>query len=208
MKLIFLGPPGAGKGTQADKVCGYHGIAHISTGEMLRGEIREGTELGMEAKGFIDKGELVPDEVIIGMVEHRIHAQDCAKGFLLDGFPRTVAQADALQHISDIDMVINIDVPAARLIDRIGGRRMCSGCGVGYHISTYAGNTCERCGAPLFIRDDDKPETVKNRILVYERLTQPLIAYYEEKGMLQTVNGDETPAEVTADILALTEKLV
>lgn len=208
MKLIFLGPPGAGKGTQADKVCGYHGIAHISTGEMLRGEIREGTECGLEAKCYIEKGELVPDEVIIGMVKHRIQAQDCAKGFLLDGFPRTVAQADAFQHISDIDMVINIDVPAARLIDRIGGRRMCSGCGVGYHVSTYASDTCERCGAPLFIRDDDKPETVKNRIQVYERLTQPLIAYYEERGKLQTVNGDETPAEVTADILALTEKLL
>ena len=175
---------------------------------MLRKEMREGTELGKAAKGFIDKGELVPDEVIIGMVENRIKAADCEKGYLFDGFPRTIAQADALLSISDIDMVINIDVPAERLVERIGGRRMCAGCGTGYHVSTYHKDTCEKCGAELFIRDDDKPETVLNRITVYERQTQPLIDYYGAKGMLRTVDGDRTPEAVRNDILALTEKLV
>lgn len=208
MKLIFLGPPGAGKGTQAEKISEHYGIAHISTGDMLRKEMREGTELGKAAKGFIDKGELVPDEVIIGMVENRIKAADCEKGYLFDGFPRTIAQADALLSISDIDMVINIDVPAERLVERIGGRRMCAGCGTGYHVSTYHQDTCEKCGAELFIRDDDKPETVLNRITVYERQTQPLIDYYDAKGMLRTVDGDRTPEAVRNDILALTEKLV
>lgn len=208
MKLIFLGPPGAGKGTQAEKISEHYGIAHISTGDMLRKEMREGTELGKAAKGFIDKGELVPDEVIIGMVENRIKAADCEKGYLFDGFPRTIAQADALLSISDIDMVINIDVPAERLVERIGGRRMCAGCGTGYHVSTYHKDTCEKCGAELFIRDDDKPETVLNRITVYERQTQPLIDYYDAKGMLRTVDGDRTPEVVRNDILALTEKLV
>lgn len=208
MKLIFLGPPGAGKGTQAEKISEHYGIAHISTGDMLRKEMREGTELGKAAKGFIDKGELVPDEVIIGMVENRIKAADCEKGYLFDGFPRTIAQADALLSISDIDMVINIDVPAERLVERIGGRRMCAGCGTGYHVSTYHKDICEKCGAELFIRDDDKPETVLNRITVYERQTQPLIDYYDAKGMLRTVDGDRTPEAVRNDILALTEKLV
>ena len=208
MKLIFLGPPGAGKGTQAEKISEHYGIAHMSTGDMLRKEMREGTELGKAAKCFIDKGELVPDEVIIGMVENRIKAADCEKGYLFDGFPRTIAQADALLSISDIDMVINIDVPAERLVERIGGRRMCAGCGTGYHVSTYHQDTCEKCGAELFIRDDDKPETVLNRITVYERQTQPLIDYYDAKGMLRTVDGDRTPEAVRNDILALTEKLV
>ena len=208
MKLIFLGPPGAGKGTQAVKISEHYGMAHSSTGDMRRKEMREGTELGKAAKGFIDKGELVPDEVIIGMVENRIKAADCEKGYLFDGFPRTIAQADALLSISDIDMVINIDVPAERLVERIGGRRMCAGCGTGYHVSTYHKDTCEKCGAELFIRDDDKPETVLNRITVYERQTQPLIDYYGAKGMLRTVDGDRTPEAVRNDILALTEKLV
>ena len=208
MKLIFLGPPGAGKGTQAGKVSEHYGIAHISTGDMLRKEMREGTPLGKATKAYTDKGELVPDEVIIGMVENRIQAADCERGFLFDGFPRTVPQADALLSISDIDMVIDIDVPAQRLVERISGRRLCSGCSADYHASVYKKDTCERCGAKLYIRDDDKPETVQNRIKVYERQTQPLIEYYKEKGLLRIVDGDRTPEAVRADILALTETLV
>ena len=208
MKLIFLGPPGAGKGTQAEKLSELYGIAHISTGDMLRSQMREGTPLGAEAKGYIDRGELVPDELIVAMVAERIKEEDCANGFLLDGFPRTVSQAEALNGISDIDMVIDIAVPAERLMERIGGRRMCSGCGAGYHTSSYHKDTCEKCGASLYIRDDDRPETVKHRITVYERQTKPLIDYYREKGNLSRVNGDNTPDRVFDDVAAAIKGLV
>ena len=208
MKLIFLGPPGAGKGTQAEKISELYGIAHISTGDMLRSQMREGTPLGAEAKGYIDRGELVPDELIVAMVAERIKEEDCANGFLLDGFPRTVSQAEALNGISDIDMVIDIAVPAERILERIGGRRMCSGCGAGYHTSSYHKDTCEKCGASLYIRDDDRPETVKHRITVYERQTKPLIDYYREKGNLSRVNGDNTPDRVFDDVAAAIKGLV
>ena len=208
MKLIFLGPPGAGKGTQAEKISELYGIAHISTGDMLRSQMREGTPLGAEAKGYIDRGELVPDELIVAMVAERIKEEDCANGFLLDGFPRTVSQAEALNGISDIDMVIDIAVPAERLMERIGGRRMCSGCGAGYHTSSYHKDTCEKCGASLYIRDDDRPDTVKHRITVYERQTKPLIDYYREKGNLSRVNGDNTPDRVFDDVAAAIKGLV
>ena len=208
MKLILLGAPGAGKGTQADILKVKLNIPTISTGNILRAAVKNGTPTGLKAKEYMDAGKLVPDEVIIGMVENRIQAADCQKGYLFDGFPRTIAQADALLSISDIDMVVNIDVPAERLVERIGGRRMCAGCGAGYHVSMYSKDTCEKCGAKLFIRDDDKPETVLNRITVYERQTQPLIDYYKAKGLLRTVDGDRTPETVRTDILALTEKLV
>lgn len=208
MKLIFLGPPGAGKGTQAEKISELYGIAHISTGDMLRSQMREGTPLGAEAKGYIDRGELVPDELIVAMVAERIKEEDCANGFLLDGFPRTVSQAEALNGISDIDMVIDIAVPAERLMERIGGRRMCSGCGAGYHTSSYHKDTCEKCGASLYIRDDDRRETVKHRITVYERQTKPLIDYYREKGNLSRVNGDNTPDRVFDDVAAAIKGLV
>lgn len=207
MKLIFLGPPGAGKGTQADRISELYGIAHISTGDMLRSQMREGTKLGAEAKGYIERGELVPDALIVAMVASRIKEDDCRNGFLLDGFPRTVAQAEALNNISDIDMVIDIAVPEEKLLDRIGGRRMCPDCGAGYHVSTYHASTCEKCGATLYIRDDDKPETVKNRIAVYERQTMPLIEYYTEKRLLTEVNGDNTPDNVYAEVVAATERL-
>lgn len=208
MKLIFLGPPGAGKGTQAERISKLYGIAHISTGDMLRSQMREGTPLGAEAKGYIDRGELVPDELIVAMVAERIKEEDCANGFLLDGFPRTVSQAEALNGISDIDMVIDIAVPAERLMERIGGRRMCSGCGAGYHTSSYHKDTCEKCGASLYIRDDDRPETVKHRITVYERQTKPLIDYYREKGNLSRVNGDNIPDRVFDDVAAAIKGLV
>ena len=207
MKLIFLGPPGAGKGTVAVKIHELFDIAHISTGDMLRKEMREGTELGKKAKAVIEAGGLVNDDIIIGMVENRVKEPDCKKGFLLDGFPRTIVQADALSKIAAIDMAINIDVPAQVLVNRICGRRLCSGCGAGYHTSMYKADNCEKCGAPLYIRDDDRPGTVMNRITLYNEMTQPLIEYYEKKGLLKTVDGDRKPDEVVEDVKALVETL-
>ena len=201
MKLILLGPPGAGKGTQAKGIAARYAIAHISTGDMLRAQIREGTPLGLEARSYMDRGELVPDAVIIGMVKERIQEKDCENGFLFDGFPRTVAQADALAEFTDIDTVINIDVPFERLLKRISGRRMCPDCGATYHISTYTDTKCASCGAKLYQRDDDKEETVAVRIRQYEAKTAPLIAYYGAKGNLLTVNGDQ-PVEAVAEEIA------
>lgn len=199
MKLIFLGPPGAGKGTQAVKIAARFGIAHISTGDMLRTEMREGTELGLAAKSLIDRGELVPDDVILGMVKNRILRDDCRNGFLFDGFPRTLAQAEALDGISPVDAVVNIEVPVERLIQRISGRRMCPECGSAFHIATHAREDCN-CGAKLYQREDDKEETVRNRLVVYERSTKPLIEYYANKGLLHTVNGDADIDTVDAAI--------
>ena len=199
MKLIFLGPPGAGKGTQAVKIAEKYQIAHISTGDMLRAEMREGTQLGKEAKSLIDRGELVPDDVILGMVKNRIQKEDCKNGFLFDGFPRTIAQAEALEEISAIDYVINLEVPAERLISRISGRRMCAECGAGYHVSTYADANC-KCGSALYQREDDKEETVRNRLVVYERSTKPLIDYYRGCELLVTIDGDRDPNVVYADV--------
>ena len=200
MKLVFLGPPGAGKGTQAKLVADEYQIAHISTGDMLRAEMRAGTELGLAAKSLIESGQLVPDDVIIGMVKNRIMQDDCANGFLFDGFPRTVAQADALSELCDIDCVINIDVPSERLIHRACGRRVCPECGASYHIDFYSGENCKECGAKLRQRDDDKEETVRNRVRVYEDQTAPLIAYYTEREKIVTVDGDKEIEAVTADI--------
>ena len=201
MKLIFLGPPGAGKGTQAERIAERYEIAHISTGDMLRSEIRNATLLGAAAKAYLDRGELVPDSVIIDMVKDRIQREDCKNGFLLDGFPRTVVQAEALAGFTDIDFAVNIDVPFERLVARISGRRMCPDCGAAYHISSYQAPVCQKCGATLYQRDDDKEETVANRLRVYTEKTAPLIAYYEKQGKLFTVNGD-------AHIDAVTEEIV
>lgn len=200
MKLIFLGPPGAGKGTQAMGVAEHYGIAHISTGDMLRSEIRGGTSLGREAQAYMDKGELVPDSVIVGMVKNRIAQEDCKNGFLLDGFPRTIAQAQALEAFTDIDYVIDIDVPFERLLDRITGRRMCPDCGAAYHVSTYSDSKCGHCGGTLYQREDDKPETVEVRLRQYEKKTEPLITYYKEKGTLRRVNGDQAVEQVAGEI--------
>ena len=205
MKLIFLGPPGAGKGTQAAKIASRFGIAHISTGDMLRAEMRDGTALGKAAKDLIDRGELVPDDVILGMVKNRIRQDDCKNGFLFDGFPRTIAQAEALEAISGIDYVINLEVPTERLISRISGRRMCPGCGAAYHVSKHPDSKCE-CGETLYQRDDDKEETVRNRLVVYERSTKPLIDYYANKGLLHSVNGDADIDIVDAAIRAVIAK--
>ncbi|MEG1548560.1 MAG: adenylate kinase [Clostridia bacterium] len=207
MRLVFLGPPGAGKGTQAERICERFKLAHISTGDMLRRQMRDGTQLGKKARSYIDAGELVPDDVIIDMVRDRIVEPDCKNGFLLDGFPRTIAQADALGNISNIDMVINIDVPAEALIDRVGGRRMCRGCGAVYHISSYNKPECDKCGGELYIRDDDKPETIKNRILVYTDKTQPLIDYYDDRGALMNVDGNMHPDTVFESIRTMLENL-
>lgn len=206
MKLIFLGPPGAGKGTQAERIAERYGLAHISTGDMLRAEMREGTDLGRAAQGYISRGELVPDDVIIGMVKIRIQQPDCVQGFLFDGFPRTVAQADALSTICEIDRVINIDVPFERLVARISGRRMCPDCGAAYHVSSYADANCAKCGGKLYQRDDDKEETVQNRLRVYEAQTQPLIDYYASRNMLSTVNGDQAIDAVAQQIVQAIER--
>jgi adenylate kinase len=205
MKLIFMGPPGAGKGTQAVKIAADYRIAHISTGDMLRAEMREGTELGKAAKSLIDRGELVPDDVILGMVKKRILRDDCKNGFLFDGFPRTLKQAEALDSICKIDAVINIDVPPDRLISRISGRRMCPDCGAAYHVSAHPSEKCE-CGGTLYQRDDDKEETVRNRLAVYERSTKPLIDYYKKKKLLSTVNGAARMDDVTKEIMTVLAK--
>lgn len=201
MKLIFLGPPGAGKGTQAERIAERFEIAHISTGDMLRSEIRNATPLGAAAKSYLDRGELVPDSVIIDMVRERIGREDCRNGFLLDGFPRTVAQAEALSGFTDVDFAVNIDVPSDRLVKRISGRRMCPDCGAAYHVSMYAKPTCPKCGAALYQRDDDREETVQTRLSVYAQKTAPLIAFYEAKDKLFTVDGDAPVDTVTERIL-------
>ena len=202
MKIILLGAPGAGKGSQATKIAKDYNIAHISTGDALRSNIKQGTELGKFAKSFIDKGQLVPDEVVVGIVADRIKQEDCKNGFLLDGFPRTVAQADALSKLTDIDYVIDIDVNFDVIAARIGGRRMCA-CGESYHVSTLNGMaTCSRCGGELSQRKDDNPETVQSRLDVYEKQTSPLIEYYTKKGVLFTVKSDKdsTPDSTFAKV--------
>ncbi len=200
MKIVLLGPPGAGKGTQALRISRDYGIAHISTGDIFRSNIREMTELGRLAKSYIDKGELVPDEVTISMVKDRLTADDCRDGFLLDGFPRTLGQAEAFDAMTRIDIALNIDVEEALLVKRIAGRRVCS-CGASYHIDNLGGsNICPKCGKELLQRDDDKEETVMNRLLVYKNQTAPLIAHYTEQGVLVSVDGSLGIDEVYAKI--------
>lgn len=190
MNVIFLGPPGAGKGTQAVRVCERLGIPQISTGEILRQAIREQTPTGVQAKAFIDRGQLVPDEVVVAIVEERLKQPDCEKGYLLDGFPRTVPQAQALATFADIDVVIDIEVSDEALTKRLSGRRVCLACGGTYHVATLGGaTTCAKCGAELIQRDDDKAETVLNRLSVYHAQTAPLIDFYTEKGLLKAVDG-------------------
>ncbi|MGN0768587.1 MAG: adenylate kinase [Christensenellales bacterium] len=199
MRLILLGAPGAGKGSQATKIAKEYGVAHISTGDALRANIKEGTELGKFAKSFIDKGQLVPDEVVVGIVADRIAKDDCKNGFLLDGFPRTVAQAEALEKLTDIDVVINIDVDFDVITGRISGRRMCA-CGESYHISTYQSDTCAKCGGNLYQRADDNEETVKNRLEVYRSQTAPLIDFYAARNKLVTVDGNKSIDAVYEDV--------
>lgn len=198
--IILLGAPGAGKGTQASLICEEYNVPHISTGDILRRNIKEGTPLGVKAKEYIDAGALVPDEVVIGLVESRLKEDDCKNGYVLDGFPRTIAQAEALDRVADIDLAINIDVPFDLIVSRLGGRRVCK-CGATYHVSTLFGETkCKACGDELFIRDDDKPETVKNRLRVYEAQTQPLIDYYGKQGKVVDVEATGTIEQIFDNI--------
>jgi adenylate kinase len=199
MNLILLGPPGAGKGTQAELLVEKFAIPHISTGDIFRAAIKEGTPLGTEAKRFMDSGQLVPDEVVIGIVKERLLKKDCQKGFLLDGFPRTVPQADSLDAFlasqgMKIDAVINIEVESAILLKRLTGRRVCRNCASVYHIETKQTKVmgiCDHCGGEVYQRDDDAPATVSKRLDVYEAQTEPLINYYRQKGILQSFDGKE-----------------
>ncbi|MBJ6752019.1 adenylate kinase [Geomonas anaerohicana] len=211
MNLILLGPPGVGKGTQAKLLIDRFGIPQISTGDILRAAVKELTPMGIKAKGFMDSGALVPDEVVIGIVEERLAQPDCQKGFILDGFPRTVPQADALSQVltgigKKIDHVVSLSVDKAELLKRLTGRRACSKCGAGYHVdfapSKVAG-ICDACGGELFQREDDKEETILNRLAVYEAQTSPLISYYQTAGLLRSVNGLGSVEGIQAEIVSV-----
>ena len=197
MNLILLGAPGAGKGTQATKIADRYGLVHISTGDTFRANIKAGTEIGLLAKSYTDKGELVPDEVTCAIVKDRLTWEDCKKGYLLDGFPRNLFQAEALDTFAEIDGVVNINIDHKLLMDRLCGRRVCKECGESYHVSTLNGaTTCARCGGELYRRKDDNPETVGARLAVYNEQTAPLIDYYTKKGNILNFTGTEAPAEV------------
>lgn len=209
-----MGPPGAGKGTQAADLIKKYQIPHISTGDMFRAAIKTGTALGIKAKEFMDAGSLVPDEVTIGIVAERLAEPDCSKGFLLDGFPRTVAQANALDKILvDLQMslegVLNIEVDEEKLLERLTGRRICRQCGATYHLvfnSPVTDDVCDICGGELYQRSDDTLDTAKNRLQVYNDQTQPLIEYYRKKGILREINGDQEITKVLQDIVEALEK--
>ena len=204
MKIIMLGAPGAGKGTQAKMIADKYGIPHISTGDIFRANIKNGTELGKKAKGYMDQGLLVPDELVVDLVADRIVQDDCKNGFVLDGFPRTIPQAEALDEAlkklgTSIDYALNIEVPDDNIVTRMSGRRACVSCGATYHlvhIPPKKEGICDRCGAALILRDDDKPETVKKRLAVYHEQTQPLIDYYTKQGILKAVDGTQDMNDV------------
>lgn len=208
MNIVLMGPPGAGKGTQADVMARNLFVPHISTGDIFRANIKAGTELGQLANQYISKGDLVPDEVTLAMIKDRLAEDDCAKGFILDGLPRTIGQADAPEAIlaeqgKQLDKVVNIDVPEELLIARLCGRRVCRNCSQTYHLEnnppTEAGR-CDECGGELYQRADDSEETIKNRLEVYRAQSEPLIAYYEQKGLLLSINGNQTINNVLMDI--------
>jgi len=211
MKIIMLGAPGAGKGTQAEMICEKYNLPHISTGDIFRANIKNGTELGKEAKKYMDQGLLVPDELTVKILLDRVAREDCVNGYVLDGFPRTIPQAEvldeALTKLGDkVDFAINVDVPDENIINRMSGRRACVTCGATYHVQyapTKVEGICDKCGAELILRDDDKPETVKNRLDVYHKQTQPLIEYYGNKGILKEVDGTVAMNEVFNSIVSI-----
>lgn len=211
MKIIMLGAPGAGKGTQAKMIAEKCGIPHISTGDIFRANIKNGTELGAKAKEYMDKGLLVPDELVCDLVVDRIQQADCEKGYILDGFPRTIPQAEALENALNaieqkLDYAIDIDVPDENIINRMSGRRACVGCGATYHVlfnPTKVEGKCDVCGESLILRNDDKPETVKKRLDVYHTQTQPLIDFYTERKVLVEVDGTQSMDKVFDDIMKI-----
>ena len=201
MNLIFLGPPGAGKGTQASRVAQELNIRHISTGNMLREAIAAKSDLGLQVKEIIERGDLVPDALIVSVVRECLEQSDCAPGVLLDGFPRTIQQAEALSGFAKIDAVVNIDVPEAEVVERISGRRMCRACGESRHYSQVPDGRCPLCGGEMYQRADDEAETVRNRMRVYEVQTAPLIAYYQQQGNLLDIQGNQSVEDVFAQII-------
>ena len=204
MNIIMLGAPGAGKGTQAAVLCEHFGIPTISTGNMIREALKNGTEMGLKAKSYMDDGKLVPDEVVIGIVKERLSEDDCKKGFILDGFPRTIPQAEALDNMGvDIQYVINIDVPDESIIKRMSGRRVCENCGRPYHVVSLkpkVDGVCDDCKGALVQRKDDQIETIKNRLDIYHKETEPLVKYYEAQGKLKVVVGKDTVDATTAAV--------
>jgi len=214
MNIIFLGPPGAGKGTQAKVLVEKYGIPQISTGDMLREHVAKGTELGLKAKEYMEKGQLVPDEIILSMVKERLSQDDAQKGFILDGFPRTVAQAEALDKLLEemgkkIEYVLALIVPDEELVTRLTGRRTCKNCGMMYHIKfkpPKVEGKCDVCGGELYQRPDDNEETVRNRLKVYHEQTAPLIEYYRKKGVLFEVDGNKSIEEITQQLINILEK--
>lgn len=213
MKIVMLGAPGAGKGTQAKMIAAKYQVPHISTGDIFRANIKNGTELGRKAKEYMDQGLLVPDELTVDLVIDRISQDDCQKGYILDGFPRTIPQAEALDAAlskrgEKMDYAIDVDVPDENIVTRMSGRRACTGCGATYHIvynPSKKGEACETCGEKLILRDDDKPETVQKRLTVYHDQTQPLIEYYSGQGILKSVDGTQDMNDVFTSITKILE---
>lgn len=209
MNLILLGAPGAGKGTQAEVICEKLNIPAVSTGNILRAAVKNGTEMGLKAKEYIEKGALVPDSVIIGIIKERLAESDCANGFILDGMPRTVAQAEALEQMGvTIDKVVDLEVADELIMSRLSGRRVCAACGASYHVDNKPSKVegvCDRCGGELVIRKDDQPETVKDRLKTYHELTEPLIEFYRERGKLIVIEGHESIAETSEMLLKALE---
>ena len=211
MNLIIMGAPGAGKGTQSEKISEKWNIPAVSTGDMLRAAVKEGTEMGKLAKSYMDGGQLVPDDVVIGIIKDYLSSDKCSNGFILDGFPRSIPQAEALDAMGvRIDAVLSIEVPDDKIVERMSGRRICSSCGASYHVAYKAPKTegiCDSCGAPLYIRDDDAAETVLSRLQTYHHTTEPLKDYYEAKGLLICVQGMERVEDTTAAVMTALSKV-